>query len=258
MVRDVHRRERLLREAETLFESSRERDPSYVTACVNLACVADLRNEPEEAEFWAGKAVRIARQQGESISLANALIMRGIARVHGEPADEEGARRDFLAARSGNKALAQLNLAVLEGTAAVPVAVERRSSRPESIGGHEIFDDEHIYDAPDLIVDLPRLGRDQPIINIYTRQTETWSGWIADTGYSAISLLETRPGYRGQTGRGIQIGHSLSQVVDAYGAPAFVVAGRQGANHVYEHAGIAFRFDGESRVRGWMLFGTDE
>ena len=115
-----------------------------------------------------------------------------------------------------------------------------------------------IYDAPDLIVDLPRLGRDQPIINIYTRQPETWSGWIADTGYSAISLLETRPGYRGQTGRGIQIGHSLSQVVDAYGAPAFVVAGRQGANHVYEHAGIAFRFDGESRVRGWMLFGTDE
>ena len=257
-VRDVDRRERLLREAGTLFESSREKDPSYVAAHVNLACVADLRNEPEDAEFWAGKAVRIAREQGESVSLANALIMRGIARVHGEPADEEGARRDFTAARTGNTALAQLNLAVLEGTAAVQAAAERRSSRPESIGGHEILDDEHIYDAPDLIVDLPRLGRDQPVINIYTRRTETWSGWIADTGYSSISLLETRPGYRGQTGRGIQISHSLSQVVDAYGDPAFIVAGRQGANHVYEHAGIAFRIGGENTVRGWMLFGTEE
>ncbi len=252
------RRRQLLAEAAVLFEKARQKDPAYATAYINLACVADLQGEPEDAAFWAGKALRIARRQNAALSAANALIIRGIALARSAPADEQGAHADFAAAESGHAVLARLNLAILQGETTDQSGEEKRSPQRETIGGFSALDYDHLVDAPDLIADLPRLGRSQPAVNIYARQTEGWSGWVVDTGYSAIAFLETRPGYAGETGRGVRIGDSWAEMSNAYGTATRLIAARQGSYHVYERAGIAFRIDAEERVLGWMLFGEEQ
>jgi tetratricopeptide (TPR) repeat protein len=133
---DYERRERLLREAQAIFEQARERDDSYVPAIVNLACVLDLRGEHEDAGYWARKAMRVARDQQDAAGLAHALIVRGISAAHLSPADTAAARNDFVAASDAAAPMAAYNLAALDGKAvAAETTAKRRPAEPETIAG---------------------------------------------------------------------------------------------------------------------------
>jgi hypothetical protein len=109
-------------------------------------------------------------------------------------------------------------------------------------------------DDPTAVGEVPEIDRSQPAMDIYTRQTDIWSGLVVETRYSTFSFLETRPDYNGQTERGIRIGHDLQQMQAAYGRPAYLVAGRQGMYRVYEHSRIVFQTDAHGSVQGWMLY----
>ena len=47
------------------------------------------------AAAMAGKGARLAEEAGESVTRADALIVRGIAQAKGEIADEDAAREEF-------------------------------------------------------------------------------------------------------------------------------------------------------------------
>lgn len=257
------RRARLLAEARELFEAARKKDPAYATAYINLSCVADLQGEREEAALWAQKAVQIARDSGEEVSLANARIARGIAHAHADPADEEAAQQDFEKAKAGNQSLALLDLAILNSEAAGYVHLvsgERRnpSPDPEQIDGLSAQDCDSICKALDAVTEVPGVGRSQPAIDIYTKQSESWKGWVIDTGHSTLAFLETQKGYDGQSGQGMRIGTVLAQVLASYGHPTALVAGRQGTYYVCEHARIIFQIDAGGKVQGWMLYSIRE
>ena len=252
------RRSKLLKLARKSFDQARQKDPEYATAYVNLACVADLQGDFDEAAFLAQKGMKIAHSREEKVSLAHALIARGIARARGE--DEQGARRDF--EEAGGASLAGINLAVLDG-GAVPSRVESAAesaaeSAVEKIDGMGTFNYDPIAADPDVIVDLPRLDQERPLVSISAKETGSWRGWLVDMGYRAIAFLETGPDYGGQSGRGVRIGHVFAQVVDVYGLPSSTVAGRAGTYHVYAVSGIVFRTDADERVRSWTIFGIDE
>ena len=250
-------RERLLRKARDSFERARQKDPAYLPARVNLAAVADLQGDPEEAEYLARKAVRMARERGEGTALAHGLIVRGIARLR--TGNSDGAREDFESAEAGAPSLARLNLAAVDGPAVSPaIEGEKRPARPESIGqATPGRDGPGIVRDPAMVAEVPAVDRSQPAMDIYARQTAAWSGLLVETGYSTFSFLETRPGLGGETAGGIRIGDDLSRVLAAYGRPAYVVAGRRGAHHVYAQSRIVFRTDESRRVEGWTLYAVD-
>lgn len=253
------RRARLLEEAKELFETARRKDPTYASACTNLACIAELQGEPEDALFFAEKAVQLARRSNEGPSLADALISRGIARARSDPPDEEAARKDFEEARAGNPSLALLNLTALSPKAVgfVPAGGEEKSSG-EQIDGLSAQEYDLVLAAPDVVTGLPAASRSQPAIDISARQTAPWSGLVIDTGYRTLAFLETRRGYSGQTRQGIRIGSLLAQVVEAYGQPTALVPGRQGVYHVYERAQIIFQVGADGKVQGWMIYSMEE
>ena len=85
-------RDGLLQEARDWFDRARTRDRLYAPAWINLACIADLQNEPDEAALWAQQAVKVARHTDEATALAHARIIAGIVRLHGVPPDEARAR----------------------------------------------------------------------------------------------------------------------------------------------------------------------
>lgn len=255
------RRSRLLEEAKELFEAARSKDPGYAPAYINLACIAALQGEFEEALFLAEKAVQLARRNHEALSLANALIVRGLARAHSNPPDEEAARQDFEEAKAGNPSLALFNLKVLDlksASSGSSGGEEKPSSQREQLDGLSAREYDFILEAPEAIAGVPAASRSQPAIDINAKQTASWSGLVIDTGYRTFVFLETRRGYLGQSGRGIRIGSTMAQVAEAYGQSAALVLGRQGTYHIYERARIIFQAGADDKVQGWMIYNMEE
>ena len=108
--------QRLLEIARGLFEIAARKDPSYTTAHTNLACIAALQGQGEQAVLYAEHALTTAEQDNNPLALANALIARGLARLQQDAAQSAAARADFSQARIGSPALARLNLNALAGT----------------------------------------------------------------------------------------------------------------------------------------------
>ena len=250
--------DRLLQEAREWLEKARQKDPNYATTYINLACVADLQEEYGEALSFADKAVKIARRMDEKVSLAHALIARGIARSHKTPLDEEGFVQDFEAARHGNEALATLNLSLCNSGKGLSVSTEEKhASLIEKIGSLHASDGDDIMHAADAVALLPPVDTFQTT-RIYAKHAKGWSGLAVAMGHSTLFLLQTQQGYTRKTARGIEIGCDMAQVVRAYGAPAYLVSGRQGVYHVYRLNQIIFHSDAENKVKGWMIFRMEE
>ncbi|NKB68931.1 MAG: hypothetical protein GKR89_17835 [Candidatus Latescibacteria bacterium] len=252
---DVELRDQLLVEAGDCFERARRADPAYATAYTNLACVRHLQGEDEEALLWAGKAVKLARQQGAEAELAHALVMRGIVR---SAADGRQAAADFAAALEASPALVRANLQVLEG-AARPGS-ERPPSRSgivEQIAGMKARDYRRVLAAPDAIAVLPEGSFEQPSITVYGRWDEGWTGLAVEADYRTAAFVSTGEGYDGASVRGVRLGVGLDKVEAAYGTASGLVAARGGDFHIYAAEGVVFHLEGGA-VQGWTLFAVEE
>jgi len=202
----------------------------------------------------------LAQHSGERISLAHALIVRGIARFHGDPGGRQETRQDFEKALEGAPALARANLAVLDpGVSTGPETVGSRviSEERERIAGREAGAYQDILQTPDAVVAVPQADRRQYPVDIYVRADELWDGLVLEKGLDLLAFLQTRQEYRGQTAQSIRIGQPLSRVEELYGQPTYRMAGRQGTYHVYEDARIIFQTGADGAVQGWILYESD-
>ena len=250
----IKRRTLLLEQARTWLEKAMSRDPLYSAAHINLACVADLLGEPEEALWRAQKALKVARDNDGPLPLAHAHTIRGIARLHADPPDSAGAQSDFEAALPSANLLARLNLASLQGTlsAASDVTARDPASTPERIAGQSAQDFERSVVA-DARARIPGSGPGEPVFLFYAQQGTAWAGIVIDLGYGTASFVWTEAGYSGATASGARIGDDVEGIRSAYGEPAFLVSGRNGVHHAYPDDGLVVQTDAEGRVRGWMI-----
>ena len=254
---DRQRQQRLLREAYDLFDRARRLDTNYPTAYINLACAADLLGEADEAQVWALKAVKMAKNQAQQKQLASGLLIQGIAKIHQDPTAVAAVRQSFEKAKQGRLALAQLNLAALEGKRLEPLA-EKEGFSNERIGGQSAAQYNDILDEPDLRIDLPLPGQARPAFTLFTKDYLHHQGLVVDTGYSYVVFLSTGQGYNGSTGRGLKKGDSLPQLHQHYGQPVRRRAARQGDFMVYENSPIIFLTDAENKLQEWTLYKVDD
>lgn len=254
---DFERRARLLEEAQVSFESARERDETYGPALVNLACVLDLQGKHEDAQYWAGKAARLARTQEDSAELSHALIARGIATVNLNPEQMEATRKDFEDGRNGAPVLAAWNLAALEGKVVAPRQVAGSAAViQETVGGTGADDYTALLEAPDIRTSVPPGGWGQPAMTMYAKLTAAWDGLLIDTGYRTVVLLRTGKSYDGASGLGIRREDPLTRVEQLYGVPVRTVGGRSDMYHTYATPGIVFQANADGSVQGWMVYGV--
>ena len=260
---DAHseRRIHLLQEAAELFAKAQARDRAYAAAIVNLASVAELSGNADAAVLHAEQAMAVANAAGDSLSLANAFIIRGIARAGEDLGEVDLARADFEEARQGNRPLAETNLAIIDGVDGRAVSVDdsetRSAARERTIGpGTRAFDEIASHGVV-TIVPVGAPGRSDVVI--MTKPVDGFDGVIIDAGVDqgTVSLMSTRRGYGGQTARGIEVGSRFEELLPLYGQPTRLVAGRQATYCIYEKVGISFRVDDQGTIAGWTLFSKE-
>lgn len=260
--------ERLLREAQTLFDQARLRDPQYLPAWVNLAAVHQILGDDDFAIVYAERAVKLAEELGEEAPRAHAHIVRGIAMA--ERGDDAAARADFEAAAAAAPSFSAANLEVLSGGDPVfgfASAEKERLFSTETVAGlpDEGASPREVMIAltrrmgtPDINVTLPATGRSAEAGLRASRFDGAQGFMIGNPSESIVLVLSTGDDYRGASAGGVRIGSSLDAVREAYGEAGQVVATRQGAYHVYRLAQIAFAVDADQQVTGWLTWYVDQ
>ena len=245
------KRDKLLKQAQYYFEQAKALDKEYGTALINLACVADLMEEYEEASFYAKKAAKIAKKNRNAKVEADAYIIRGIANIHeGEVEDGKSFIERAKSKDEGAVPLANLNLTILAGnTPESPKVKPKLSLTKEKVDGVDLDDfmseidvDNLLEINGDLTCGVKNLDNSKILLNLVGG---------GQKGYTLLHL--TKNGYASSTGDGMSIGSSKMDVVKKYGTPSRIQEARQGQYLVYDFKNIAF-FISDNKVDSWCLY----
>jgi hypothetical protein len=234
---NVHRQ--VLGEAERLFRESLMKDPGYVPASIGLASVTLLnggnvempvtegagKRDPEERNAYAVLQALECAMRGkkkEALALLNQL-------GSGEPWAEE-------------------NLRVLESGEKSEDALRIRDPG-EVIGAWNPADPDTLSGASWEEVPVGAPGETG-----FKLSKATCPGAFAlrcSMNGERFACVVTSPGYPGKSARGVALGASENEVLEAYGRPAGVWRIAGGRYLVFQ--GIAF-LERDSKVAEWMLF----
>lgn len=248
------RRTSLLQRAADNFDKAIQRDKGYAVALVNLAAVNSLLGDHDTAVILANRGIEMARRSKENISLANALVTRGIAYAAGT--SRERAMVDFAAARNMNNQAAALNLSIfqVDNFEVKPLpGKEIAGEQREAIGGVSARDT-FVKDKSVTSFSLLGVDKRQAALNVHARQREDLEDTLIVIAGKLIRVIATKKGYAGTTARGVRIGGLLTEVRRKYGDPARVVTSRQGDYYVYQKGEIIFVADQDGKVTGWLIF----
>lgn len=248
------RRIRLLRHALYAFEQANRRDNRYATALVNCAAVRSLMGNQDEAMRLAASGLALARDEGERITAAHALTVRGIALAR--TGEAQRARNELEAARQVTPDLAALNIAALEGrTAKLPAGAEPGgiTGPPETVAGFSARDN-FSRDRDPASFTLAPAEKGEAVIGIKFWKGPDWDVTAVELEGRRLDTVATGRDYLGITSRGVRVGSPLASLGALYGAADRIVPSRQGAWYVYNVPGMVFHIDSEAKVAGWFLF----
>ena len=235
------------------FEQAKALDADYGTAYLNMASAYDILEEAEDAIYWAGKAKKIGKANGNQKVIGDAQIIKAIASIHNDEMDDA---KDLLAkveSRYKNSAdLARLNLAIAT-TGERPMAVapkEKVSLKSEKI---ENFDLSAFLEELDI-------DKQIEINNNYTFASKKLDNSIVllnvyNGGDRAIAIQLTNPNFSGTTASGFSIGTSKEEFLLKYGPPSYIKQTRKGEYLVYEKRKAIFQIS-NGKLSSWSVFRT--
>ena len=250
----AERRGRLLQKGADSFDKAIQRDRNYAVAYVNLAAVDSLMGDRDNAVILANKAMEASRKSNENITLANALVARGIA--YAEGGNKEKAMVDMAAARNLGSHIAAANLALLQGEPGQPApqpAGEIENDKRETVAGISPRDN-FVKDKEATTFSLKGVGKDEPTIVVHSKPGKGWEDMLVQADGKLIRVLATGKGYADPSGRGVKIGSGFDEMSGRYGEPSRVLTSRQGTWYLYQKTGIIFSVNPAGRITGWMTY----
>lgn len=254
--------EELLTNAADKFEQAIRFDPDYATAYVNKACVFSIQKQFEDAEYFAKKGLRIAKENNEKTTVGNALCVLGIA--YHQMGQEKEARAKLKEGQNDfNNYLCEVNLNVVNGKRIENIEWLKRpteegtqlANNSQSIGSR--MKNETIDGVVDFMTDLE--GEELKEIEIYKGSCY----YLYLTNSKVVNLTTVNGeelffqicsnSYDGETEQGISIGSDAKKVIKKYGSPDIELSTRQGMLYYYSKPKIVF-FTGDNIVLNWMVY----
>jgi hypothetical protein len=245
------KRNQLLEQARFYFKQAYALDTDYATALINIACVEDLMENYDDADYFAKKALKVAKKVNNLKAEGDAYIIRGIAALHNQEKDDGIEYLSKASEKSEScKILAQLNVDIFSGNTPFPsIPKPKLSLSKEKLDNVsldaflESIDVDILLDIKkDLACGVRLLDESKILIN------------LINGGQSGYTLLHvTRENYDGESGEGIKIGTFSEDVLIKYGQPTHTQQTTNGQYMVYDFKQIAFHVK-NGRVESWALY----
>jgi len=205
----------------------------------------------DDADYFAKKALKVAKKNNNAKSEGDAYIIRGIAALHNQEKDDGIEYLSKASEKSeSSKTLAQLNVDIFSGNTPFPsIPKPKLSLSKEKLDNVSLDSFLESIDV-DILLDIKkdlacgiRLMDDSKIlIN------------LINGGQSGYTLLHvTRDNYNGESGEGIKIGTFSEDVLIKYGEPTHTQQTATGQYFVYDFKQIAF-YVKNGRVESWALY----
>ncbi len=236
----------LLETAIENFDQAIALDPDYATAFLNKAIAYHLLDLPEDAEYYASRALRMVKKQNLLKLTADAWTLLGI--LAATQADEQKALDNFGKAQALGSSLAAENIRILKSEAKPLLALSR------SAKGLEMVDSLR----PEAFLSNPAIHREIPvnesiILGIADKEQSSVFFHFADNGRSYAFFHLTGENYTGQTTLGIKTGDAEQKVIKHYQKPYRRLELRSGSVLVYPIHKLLFFLNEAGKVQQWAV-----
>ena len=262
-------REYLLKTALTYFQRAAILDPAYSTALVNRASAHALlaasmaeapagtdaevvEDERIAAGLYARRALRMATEQSEEITTANAHLVLAI--LAAEAGNDQAAATGF--EKAGASPLYAINEAV-RATGSLP----EPPSRPREFAAEEAIAGKTINELAGNLPEWTRttvVSRSQPQLRLSTAENPETSVRVRyhEVRQSDDDLLfvSTTSGYSESTTLDVRLGSQTEEILDEYDEPDYRVPVAGGVLLVYRESGLLFHLKGDTLI-SWTIFG---
>lgn len=248
--------EKLLTEARRYAEKSREIDPGYVPAYINLACIYSLQgNQPA--------AIGIINELKPTTITGNAYSVRAIAYYKDNQPTK--AQKDFDLARQKGAYKGQYNLELfdkmnesLAGSLSTWIMSwfqeeaslhnSTRASIKEKVGGQS--------SNSTLPAQTPRVmvSKTPNLVVQWNEQNDYLQLGIQNATRNYL-VQYTQENYTHPTARKVKRGASLETLKNKYGDPAYAFSSATGEYLVYPDSKVAFMLDKNKRLNSWLVYG---
>ncbi|RDC61949.1 M48 family metalloprotease [Adhaeribacter pallidiroseus] len=246
----------LLTDARKYAEKSREIDPTYVPAYINLACIYSLQGNQ-------AAAIGVINELKPSNITGNAYSIRAIA--YHKDNQLSKAQTDFELAFQKGAYQGKYNLELfnkLNESLAGTLTTWMRSwfAEEESASGFVKSVAKEQIGAPITNTSLPaqasRISISKtPHLVVQWNEQKDYSQLGIQNGTRNYLVHLTQDNYAKQTARKVKRGAHLETLKSKYGDPAYSFSGAKGEYLVYPNNKIAFIIDRSNRVNSWFVYG---
>ncbi|QMU28348.1 hypothetical protein [Adhaeribacter radiodurans] len=247
----------LLTDARRYSEKSREIDPGYVPAFINLACIYLLQGNQ-------AAAIGVINELEPSKLSGNAHTMRAIAYYKDKQPDK--ARQDFEQARQKQAYMALYNQNLFSKLQEPLLAnvtdwikswfdqeeittppLKAKGNKPEQIMG------EAARIALPNPVSTVKVSEKPYLLLQYKPDTEKLLFSVQTTCCQYL-VRYTPKNYAGKTSKGIRLGSSVTELMQQYGPPNCTFSGNSGEYWVYLNHKLAFEISPNKQVNNWLIY----
>ncbi|PSR53068.1 hypothetical protein AHMF7605_05770 [Adhaeribacter arboris] len=248
---------RLLNEARRYSEKSREIDPGYLPAYINLACIYSLQGNQ-------AAAIGVINELEPAKLTGNAYTIRAIAYYQDKQPDK--ARQDFELARQKQAYMALYNLNLytklqeplranlaewirnwFDQEESAPLPNKNKAGKAEQING-EIAS----VALPNPTATLKISEKPYLLLQWKTEHDKLFLG--VQTSDCRYLVRYTPKNYAGKTNKGIRSGSAAAALMQQYGPPTYTYPATLGEYWLYQNQKLGFELGPNKQVVNWFIY----
>ena len=245
------------------FEQATKFDKTYSTGYLNMACVYSIFKEYEDAEYHIQKAIKAAIAEGRTNVEENSLLVKAIIlnqNPEGDKAEMKKIMNDLI--KKGNS-FAKYNQLIFDGKSTADISYSGypiswkegavASTNSSTTPSRETMDNVKSYEG-DLDVNfMEEILYAKLTYLICGTRDESMIYRIENKNGDVYVFHSAKSNYSGQTTKGLKIGSTKTQLIDAYGLPSVVMNARQGTVLLYPKHKMIFVTDENDCISNWTL-----
>jgi len=240
-------------------------DKTYSTAYLNAACAHSVLKEYDDATYLADKAIKFAKLEGRTNVEDNALLVKAIVEHQKADGDKDLMNKIMSGLIKKKNSFAEVNQLIFDGKTLKGVSFSGKpiswtdESNPAvttSQPSKEIMDNVRSYQVEfDILYSEEiKYGRSESVF-VGTRD-ESVIYQIENGENNVFVFHAAKSNYKGLSGKGMKIGSTKNQILDAYGYPAIIMNARQGTIMLYPNGNntyLIFVLDQTDCISSWVV-----